>query len=123
VRDGVRHAVGRGTVTQSVENGDRTVLDDPLRKGAPNPRTRSDLDGSWLKQVDMIPPREIRAALRQVVEDSIGIGRDECVAEAARRFGFKRSGHKVKTRFGQQIEKMVQRGDLVREGRSGELRL
>jgi len=123
VRDGVRHAVGRGTVTQSVENGDRTVLDDPLRKGAPNPRTRSDLDGSWLKQVDMIPPREIRAALRQVVEDSIGIGADECVAEAARRFGFKRSGHKVKTRFGQQIEKMVQRGDLVREGRSGELRL
>ncbi len=101
-------------VTQSVEDDDRSVLDDPLRKGAPDPRDWSDVDASWLRQVDMIPPCEIRAAIREVVKASIGIGADECAVEAARRFGFKRAGPATKKRFGEQIDKLVQRGELVR---------
>ncbi|MEO1237169.1 MAG: DUF4011 domain-containing protein, partial [Planctomycetota bacterium] len=51
-------------------------------------RSRSDVGSSGLRKPEMLPPTEVRLALREVVRVAIGVSREDAVIEASRLLGF-----------------------------------
>ena len=78
-------------------------------------RDAGDLPHS-LRQVAAIAPEEIREALLHAVRSSHGIGAGDVVREAARLFGFKRSGRKLQDGFQQELDHLRDDGVLEARG-------
>lgn len=69
----------------------------------------------------MLPPSEIREALRQVVANHIGCTPEEAVVGAARLFGFRRTGPDLKLIIETEIRRMLVDDELLL--RDGQIRL
>ena len=83
----------------------------------PAVRSRGKLPaGHKLRAPAMIAPEEIAVALRQVIEASYGISRDDAVAEACRLMGFRRKGAKLAKAFADVLDQRVRAGELELRG-------
>ena len=78
-------------------------------------RDRSSLDQQDRK-VDFIPPEEIAEALRSSVAAGIGLTDEEAVVEAARLFGFGRTGADIRSAMQAMLHEMLSGGALARRG-------
>ena len=65
----------------------------------------------------MIAHEEISVALVHAVRVSYGIATEDAVREAIRLFGIGRAGASIAKRFRQVLDKLVEDGALVRDGR------
>ena len=81
-------------------------------------RDRSEVESSSLKKPEMLPPLEIREALRQVVEQQVGVTKEEGARLASRLFGFKSMSSQLQAVIQAEIDKMVKQGELVNENGS-----
>lgn len=81
-------------------------------------RDRSEVESSGLKKPEMLPPLEIREALRQVVELQVGVSKEEGARLASRLFGFKSMSSQLQAVIQGEINKMVKQGELVKENGS-----
>ena len=111
VEAAVRTAARRGLIRYA-DDGGRQFLE--RREGAAPAvvRDRSKA-GSTLRGKDMLPPAEIEAAIRQVVERNIGIGAGDCAVEVSRLFGFKSTSADLRKHFENHARKMVAQGGLT----------
>ena len=103
-------------VTAAIELGrivrDGDFLFDPNQTSIA-PRNRSQLDSSNLRQPEMLPPSEIRAAIESVVRAHLGASADDTVVEAARMFGFRSTSPQLRELIEEQIQSMRNSGELT----------
>ena len=78
-------------------------------------RNRSSVRSSSLRKPELIPPVELRAAIRAVVKASHGADEAMLTTTVARLMGFGQTTASLKTAIGEQIEKMVQKKELTCE--------
>ncbi|MCP4478886.1 MAG: DUF3320 domain-containing protein, partial [Planctomycetaceae bacterium] len=89
---------------------------------APIPiRSRESVQSSNLRKPDMLPPAEIQKAILAVVEVNHGINSEELIKEISLLLGFKKASEKLRIALGNQINKVVNRGNV--ESRNGNLYL
>ena len=111
VASAVRLGVGNGLLVRRGPFLWRPGHDEPAV------RNRGELPAAHkLRAPAMIAPEEIAAALRQVIEASYGISRDDAVAEACRLMGFRRKGAKLAKAFAKVLDQRVQAGELELRG-------
>jgi hypothetical protein len=67
----------------------------------------------------MLPPVEIRTALKRTIEHYIGVSADEAVVAAARLLGFSRTGGELKKAVEKELNHAIMDG--VFEQRNGKL--
>ncbi|CAA2137671.1 DUF3320 domain-containing protein [Methylobacterium bullatum] len=79
-------------------------------------RDRSLTASTALRKPEMLPPTEVRAAIREIVEISFGATPDEIVQAAARLLGFRTTGAQIKELIAGQIEVLKGEGALVPQG-------
>ena len=73
-----------------------------------------------LQKAAMLPPMEIMAAIRRVLDDNGEVPRDELPAAVARLFGFQRTGPELRGALEAALEAMLRAGAAKeREGRIG----
>jgi len=84
-------------------------------------RDRSEVESRTLLKAEMLPPAEIREALRQFVGAHIGCTSDEALVGATRLFGFKRAGPDLKAVVESEVRGMLGDAELVL--RDGQIRL
>lgn len=77
-------------------------------------RDRGELPTSSRKH-DLVAPEEIKAAVKQVVEDSFGIGKSEIPPAVLRLLGFGRTSETARQTVTRRIEEMVSDGSLTEE--------
>lgn len=104
----IRHAVRQNQVEKQ---GD--FLRDPSQGKVPV-RDRSDLDGP-ARDIERVPPSEIKEAAEEITEVSFGIGKEELIQEVGRRLGFKRIGTNIQDRIEDVIDAMIGRNALAEE--------
>ena len=92
----------------------RAQMDDPPL------RNRSDAAPA-LRRADMIPPVEITAAVRRVIDDNGAIAEDDVPRAVALLFGFLRTGPEFRPAVEPVVKQMVQSGELA-EGPGGLMR-
>lgn len=68
------------------------------------------------RDIEEVLPVEIENGLRWIVERGLSIEEEEAMRELARLFGYARLGSVIRDRFEDGVEKLVQRGELRREG-------
>lgn len=73
-------------------------------------------DETTIRKVEFIPREELELAIRHVVHDAISISDDQVLTQAARVFGFDRTGTNIRDRIEEILDQMIQRGVLVRKG-------
>lgn len=76
------------------------------------PRSRADVQSPTLRKPKLLPPVEIRTALRMIVSDHVGVTPDEAVVQVARMLGFNRTGAELKDTIENQLNRMLSRGAL-----------
>ena len=82
------------------------------------PRDRSAVRSTTLRRPDMLPPVEIRTAVKQIVAAGVGVTPDEAVTQAVRLFGFQRTGADLRAVIEEEIRQMLAREQLkLREGK------
>ena len=86
-------------------------LDSPER--AVRVRDRTEVSSKTLLKAEMLPPSEIREALRQFIAAHVGCTRDEAVVGATRLFGFRRAGEDLKAVMEAEVRGMLTAGALV----------
>ncbi len=69
----------------------------------------------------MIAPSEYRLAIKEILKDAVAANTEEIIVEAARRFGFERTGGELKEEIAGEINIMLKAQSLVQE--NGKLRL
>ncbi len=81
-------------------------------------RSREGLDSPSLKKAEMIAPSEMREAIGRLVENVVGVRRDEVASLVAKALGFKTTPAKLKESLDALLEAMIEAGSLtVREER------
>ncbi len=102
-RDGRLRCPGPATdeFLESAKSGDIAVRD------------RSGVSFPTLRKVNMLPPREVRAAIVEAVERNIGIRVSDCAVEVARAFGFKSTSAHMRACVEQNAELLVGQGRLL----------
>ena len=65
-----------------------------------------------VQRAEMIPPIEIRAALRHALKQNGGIGEGETAIAVARVLGFQRTGQELRATIDRQVARMMQSGAL-----------
>ncbi len=93
----------------------------PYEGRAVRVRDRSDVSSSTLRKVDMLPPREVQAAIVQAVERNVGITERDCAVEVARALGFKSTSADMRRCVSENARQLVSEGKLSLQGQ--ELRL
>ncbi len=73
-------------------------------------------DDEWMRKITHIPPTEQRAAITQLVGDSIRIDRGELVQRFSRLFGFRRAGADIQRSFEHQLDELLDSGVLDEAG-------
>ena len=79
-------------------------------------RDRSEVSSPTLKKADMLPPSEVREAVRVFVTAHVGCTPDEAVVGVTRLFGFQRAGQDLKTVIEAQLRHMLGQDLLVLRG-------
>ena len=74
-------------------------------------RDRSN-SSAQVRQLKMLPPTEVQAAVLKSVEQNIAIGVDDCPVQVARLFGFKKTSPKFRALVKAQIQTLVQKHKL-----------
>jgi len=100
VNDGIKYAIQQGEITV-----DRNVVMHPGREI--KARDRSQVQSASLRKVEMLPPQEIQAGVRQIVEASHTIGLDELATGVARLLGYKSTSRQLKEVIDGEIRKMT----------------
>jgi hypothetical protein len=62
-----------------------------------------------------VPPEEIEHALERLVDDAHAITQDDLTTTTARLFGWRRRGSDIQTALDRSVDRLVERGRLVRE--------
>lgn len=105
IGDAVRNALFLAERTGSVVRDGDFYLERGLR--AVPVRDRSNVSSPSLRDPETLPPAEISAALAGVVRDYVGATRDEVLAEAARRLGFRALGSQLRERLAGDLDRLV----------------
>jgi hypothetical protein len=108
VAAGARHAERKGWIDTA---GD--VLLAPGQDEIPV-RDRQGVDGVP-REIELVPPQEIAAAVEEVVNLSFGIDKEDLIPEAGRMLGFGRVGSKIQDRIEEVVDQMLDEGRLARE--------
>jgi hypothetical protein len=77
-------------------------------------RDRSDATTS-LQRVEMLPPLEIQACARRVLEENGAIGREEIAIAVTRMLGFRRTGPELRSKIEREIGGLLQAGIIFEE--------
>ena len=81
-------------------------------------RDRSAVSSANLLKPEYLPPREVRAALSELVRINFGMAPEEAVGEVVRLLGFRRTGNQLRQMVSDEIEMMVAEGILsLRNGK------
>ncbi len=107
-------AVRNGDLRYSLPGGD-PFLEVPEGR-AVAVRDRSNVRAATLRKVEMLPPAEVRLAVLQVVERSVGITEKDCAIEVARAFGFKATSADMRRHVAENARLLVSEGRLVVQG-------
>jgi very-short-patch-repair endonuclease len=76
-------------------------------------RCRSQVESANLKKPEMIPPAELREAIRRLVEEHVGLGRDEARLMVAKVLGFKATSAKLRDVIEKSVAHMLEQSMLV----------
>lgn len=79
-------------------------------------RDRSFTTSAALRRPEMLPPTEVRVAIREIVETSFDATSDEIVQAVARLLGFRTREGQIKELIAGQIEVLKGEGTLVSQG-------
>ncbi len=64
----------------------------------------------------MISPQEYQLALKTALKEAVAMPREELIIQAARLFGFDRTGPELKTALDSCLDARMQKGDIVKDG-------
>jgi len=76
-------------------------------------RDRSTVNSNHLRKPQMIPPREIRMAVRVIVTHHTGVTHDETTKEVARILGFRATSAQLRQHIEPLVTDLLTRGELV----------
>ncbi len=107
VKDGLAQAARQGKLFADGPFYTLNPMDECL------PRDRSRTRSSTLRKPEMLPPVEIRTALGHIVAEHIGVEPRAAVVEAARMFGFERTGGELQDVIEGQLRLMLGQGVFV----------
>jgi very-short-patch-repair endonuclease len=79
----------------------------------PTPRSRRDVDSVTLRKPEYLPPREIEAALLEVIRDGVGVSPEDAVVEVSRVFGFDRAGQLIQSVVMNAVASLVKSGEVI----------
>jgi hypothetical protein len=106
----------REALAQAVRQGKMSV-EGPFYALAPmsecSPRDRSATRSTTLRRPEMLPPVEIRTALRQVVLEHIGVEPRSAIVEVSHMLGFQRTGAELQRVLEEQLRLMLGEALLV----------
>ena len=68
------------------------------------------------RPIGRVSDAELDAGLLAVARRTFGAGQDDLVRETARQFGWRRTGHEIRERLNERVERLVESGRLVRRG-------
>jgi very-short-patch-repair endonuclease len=105
VSEALRSAFLNGTL---IPEGDFWV---PSGATLQKPRNRRDAASS-LRRHDRIAPQEYRLAIRSALRESVSASKDELTSIVARVLGFDRNGNGLDSAISEQIDRMVQGGEI-----------
>ena len=85
----------------------------PVGAGSVRVRTPNPLRKESQRKPELIPPEEIREAMRQIVGYALSVPVEGLVAETARLFGFGKTGEQIRQILTAQVTQMIDEGILV----------
>ena len=119
-RAGSRIQAAVAAATRAAERSGQVVKTGSFLHAAGQPekvRDRSDVQSRTLLKAEMLPPSEIREAVRQFVRAHVGCAPTEAIVGATRLFGFRRAGPDLKAVFEIQLRLMLRDDELsLRDG-------
>lgn len=77
-------------------------------------RNRENVQSATLKKPEMLPPAEIRLAMKTIIDVRCGASRSEAIVEAARLLGFRSTSSQLKSVLDVQIDRLLE-ADVVEE--------
>ena len=78
----------------------------------PSPRDRSNVVAIALRKAEMLPPDEIEAAVRQLIQRSLGATRDQVIQAVSRGFGIRSTSSQIRGTIEQAVDMMITRRQL-----------
>jgi very-short-patch-repair endonuclease len=79
----------------------------------PKPRSRRNVDSVTLRKPEFLPPREIEAALLQVIDDSVSISSEDAIVEVSRLLGFDRAGQTIQAVVAAAIASLIRTKEIA----------
>jgi very-short-patch-repair endonuclease len=79
----------------------------------PHPRSRRNVDSVTLRRPEFLPPREIEAALLQVIDDSVSISSEDAIVEVSRLLGFDRAGQTIQAVVATAIANLIRTREIA----------
>ena len=70
------------------------------------------------RKIELIAPEEIEVAIKQVVSDAFGIGREDLALEVPKLFGIKRATANIQQGVDKVVERLIKDGRLILQGDS-----
>ena len=70
------------------------------------------------RKIELIAPEEIEVAIKQVVSDAFGIGREDLALEVPKLFGIKRATANIQQGVDKVVERLIKDGQLILQGDS-----
>jgi very-short-patch-repair endonuclease len=77
-----------------------------------SPRSRREVDSATLRKPEYLPPREIEAAVLEVVRGGVGVSHEDAVVEVSRLFGFDRAGQLIQSVVMCAVESLIRSGEI-----------
>ncbi|MBM3586679.1 MAG: DUF3320 domain-containing protein [Alphaproteobacteria bacterium] len=69
-----------------------------------------------LRKASMISPQEYQLALKTALKEAVAMPREELIIQAARLFGFDRTGPELKTAVDTYLDALVRKGEIAEDG-------
>jgi hypothetical protein len=66
-----------------------------------------------LRRPEFLPPREIEAALLQVIDDSVSISSEDAIVEVSRLLGFDRAGQTIQAVVATAIANLIRTREIA----------
>ena len=82
-------------------------------------RRRTDVASAGLRKPDRLPPSEVRFALMGIVQQAIGVSRDDAVIEASRLLGFSSTRRPLRDVIEPQLQALIDAGQIEDRGEAG----
>ena len=114
IRDRIERGV-KAAVQSGVVDRDGSFLRLPEKRDA---APRCPTPGISARKIEHISDCELDAGILLTVRYLYGSERDDLIAATAQKFGFKRTGHAIKNRIDQSIERLEERGRLNRQSKT-----